>query len=318
MLISLLKNKLILAAILLLFLGVSGFAAKNNFFSKKTLDSLKNSAQDGAANAKTDSDGDGLADWEESIQKTDPNNPDTDVDGYLDGEEMASGYDPLKPAPNDLLSARTKQENASAKILQNFVKKVADEKQKLAANGQPDAPVSLKGFEMLKIAEDAVANLSSALGSLPRTSLWDLNITQDKSKAAIKNYALSAIKTISGNFSAINNESPEPILKAAIEKNDFSKINLWISSYEKTERELKQLAVPSPLLSVHQDALALLAGLSGTLKNIKQFSNDPISQLNEIRKYAALTQNWSDLINQTSQEIQNKYQITFSAEELKK
>ncbi|HAQ05481.1 TPA: hypothetical protein DCP13_01620, partial [Candidatus Azambacteria bacterium] len=112
--------------------------------------------------------------------------------------------------------------------------------------------------------------------------------------------------------------SPEPILKAAIEKNDFSKINLWISSYEKTERELKQLAVPSPLLSVHQDALALLAGLSGTLKNIKQFSNDPISQLNEIRKYAALTQNWSDLINQTSQEIQNKYQITFSAEELKK
>ncbi|KKU39614.1 MAG: hypothetical protein UX53_C0003G0055 [Candidatus Azambacteria bacterium GW2011_GWB2_46_37] len=302
MLISLLKNKLILAAILLLFLGVGGFAAKNNFFSKKTLDSLKNSAQDGATNAKTDSDGDGLADWEESIQKTDPNNPDTDVDGYLDGEEMASGYDPLKPAPNDLLSARTKH----------------DEKQKLAANGQPDAPVSLKGFEMLKIAEDAVANLSSALGSLPRTSLWDLNITQDKSKAAIKNYALSAIKTISGNFSAINNESPEPILKAAIEKNDFSKINLWISSYEKTERELKQLAVPSPLLSVHQDALALLAGLSGTLKNIKQFSNDPISQLNEIRKYAALTQNWSDLINQTSQEIQNKYQITFSAEELKK
>lgn len=301
----------------MLFLGVGGFAAKNNFFSKKTPDSSVNSARGGATNAKTDSDGDGLADWEESIQKTDPNNPDTDADGYLDGEEMASGYDPLKPAPNDLLSARTKQENASAKILQNFVKKVADEKQKLAANGQPDAPVSLKGFEMLKIAEDAVANLSSALGSLPRTSLWDLNITQDKSKTAIKNYALSAIKTISGNFSAINSESPEPILKAAIEKNDFSKINSWISSYEQTERELKQLAVPSPLLSVHQDALALLAGLSGTLKNVKQFSNDPISQLNEIRKYAALTQNWSDLINQTSQEIQNKYQITFSAEELK-
>lgn len=301
----------------MLFLGVGGFAAKNNFFSKKTPDSLKNSAQGGIINAKTDSDGDGLADWEESIQKTDPNNPDTDADGYLDGEEIASGYDPLKPAPNDLLSARTKQENASAKILQNFVQKVSEEKQKLAANGRPDAPVSLKGFEMLKIAEDAVANLSSALGSLPRTSLWDLNITQDKSKTAIKNYALSAIKTISGNFSAINSESPETILKAAIEKNDFAKLNSWISSYEQTERELKHLAVPSPLLSVHQDALALLAGLSGTLKNVKQFSNDPINQLNEIRKYAALTQNWSDLINQTSQEIQNKYKITFSAEELR-
>lgn len=301
----------------MLALGAGGFAAKNNFFSKKIFDSAKNSDSVTAKNAKLDSDGDGLADWEESIQKTDPKNPDTDADGYLDGEEIASGYDPLIPAPNDLLNAEAGRENASAKILQNFVQKVADEKKKLVANGQPDAPISLKGFEMLKIAEDAVANLSKSIGSLPRPSLWDLNITQDKTQTSIRNYALAAVKIISANFPAINNGSPEEVLKAAIERNDFSKLNSWIAAYQKTERDLKQLAVPSPLLSVHQDALALLAGLSGTLKNIMRTGNDPITQLKEIRNYAALTKEWSDLINQAGQEIQNKYKITFSAEELK-
>ena len=43
-----------------------------------------------------DTDSDGLTDTQESIYKTDPNNPDTDEDGYLDGEEVNNGYDPLK------------------------------------------------------------------------------------------------------------------------------------------------------------------------------------------------------------------------------
>ncbi|MEK9165515.1 MAG: L,D-transpeptidase family protein [Patescibacteria group bacterium] len=47
----------------------------------------------------TDSDGDGMLDFEEANWGTDPKNSDTDKDGYYDKLEVINGYDPLKPAP---------------------------------------------------------------------------------------------------------------------------------------------------------------------------------------------------------------------------
>lgn len=48
----------------------------------------------------TDSDNDGLFDFEEvKIYKTDPLNADTDSDGYKDGEEVKAGYSPKDATP---------------------------------------------------------------------------------------------------------------------------------------------------------------------------------------------------------------------------
>ncbi|MEX0931495.1 MAG: hypothetical protein WDZ88_01970 [Candidatus Paceibacterota bacterium] len=51
----------------------------------------------------TDTDMDGLADWEEKLWNTDPKNPDTDGDGTSDGDEVFTGRNPLKPGPNDAM-----------------------------------------------------------------------------------------------------------------------------------------------------------------------------------------------------------------------
>ena len=49
----------------------------------------------------TDSDGDGLTDFEElNTYFTDPNSADTDGDGFSDGEEIAGGFDPFDPNSN--------------------------------------------------------------------------------------------------------------------------------------------------------------------------------------------------------------------------
>lgn len=53
----------------------------------------------------TDTDNDGLKDWEELLWKTDPNSPDTDFDGTPDGEEIALGRNPLTAGPDDLRAA---------------------------------------------------------------------------------------------------------------------------------------------------------------------------------------------------------------------
>lgn len=51
----------------------------------------------------TDTDGDGLADWEEELWGTDINNPDTDGDGTSDGDEINQGRNPHIVGPNDSL-----------------------------------------------------------------------------------------------------------------------------------------------------------------------------------------------------------------------
>ena len=57
--------------------------------------------------ANSDSDGDGLKDWEENIYGTDPHNADSDGDGTKDGDEIAQGRDPLKKGPSDMLTQKT-------------------------------------------------------------------------------------------------------------------------------------------------------------------------------------------------------------------
>src|SRR3990167_7988543 len=52
----------------------------------------------------SDSDNDGLKDWEELLWKTDPRNPDTDGDGTTDNEEILAKRDPRKPGPDDLMN----------------------------------------------------------------------------------------------------------------------------------------------------------------------------------------------------------------------
>lgn len=52
----------------------------------------------------TDTDNDGLLDWEEQFRGSDINNPDTDGDGTPDGEEVRNNRDPIVAGPNDPLS----------------------------------------------------------------------------------------------------------------------------------------------------------------------------------------------------------------------
>ncbi len=57
--------------------------------------------KDGTDPLKSDSDGDGSNDNEEKLNGTDPTKPDSDNDGVNDGTEKTDGTDPLKPDTDD-------------------------------------------------------------------------------------------------------------------------------------------------------------------------------------------------------------------------
>lgn len=58
---------------------------------------------------ETDTDNDGLRDWEEGVRGTDPQKADTDGDGTKDGDEVKLNRDPKKAGPDDSLADEESQ-----------------------------------------------------------------------------------------------------------------------------------------------------------------------------------------------------------------
>ena len=77
--------------------GTVYYAAVQAFDTSNNVSTFSNEIQFIAPSSSTDTDGDGLADEDETNLGTDPNNPDTDGDGVNDGDEVNDGTDPLDP-----------------------------------------------------------------------------------------------------------------------------------------------------------------------------------------------------------------------------
>lgn len=101
---ALLKNRgivplsLIVVATLFVAIGAVGWITT---VGKKAADDR---ISVGGESHESDTDGDGLSNWEEELWGTDINNPDTDGDGTSDGDEIAQNRNPHIPAPNDTLA----------------------------------------------------------------------------------------------------------------------------------------------------------------------------------------------------------------------
>lgn len=302
--VSLFKNKLVLAGVLVLALSVGGFLTRNNFFPNgKNFFAGENQKSLVSAKNKTDSDSDGLEDWEEAVYKTDPNNPDTDGDGYKDGEEIASGHDPLKQGPNDFLT--TGGQNFTTKLGENLGKKIVSEIEKAARQNKTFEDLKtqdliLSDFDVQKLVKGSLANLSQTL-RLPEVSIRDIKLSKDKSKKTVKNYALSALKIIFEQY-PVSQDSPQ-IIADAVKQNDFSKIAPIISAYENKYRALQNLTVPTPWLYFHQEGLNIMLGSAEALKNVQNAPQDPIKIAGNLQNYFSLNQRFIDLIKWGDEKI---------------
>jgi hypothetical protein len=275
---------LLFTAILLTGIIIGGILVLK---SKTGQSTISQSASNAAKITKQDSDGDGLLDWEETIYKTDPNNPDTDGDGYFDGEEIASGYDPLKPAPNDKSSDKAMEprpapgvlsadSNLTKTLLKNIVAGMMTGAINPTVTGKNSADLNVSSRALLdEFLNNALVDSSRIL--VPEIKDEELKISNDNNAEAIKNYLTKFSEIIIKYLDVpeFKTTEMEDALRA-LETRNFSQINKRINGYKLTYEELKNLPVPPDALKIHKLELEILLISVNTFETIKNIDEDPL------------------------------------------
>ncbi len=275
-------------------IGFAAFAAKNN---TKT-NSVEHSATNGSSaqikaielalqtKSEEDDDADGLANWEETLWKTDPKNADSDSDGTKDGEEVKQGRNPLVAGPNDTLSTAhtgTKEQNK--------------------------ATIQLDNTETAKISRDLFTYyLEAKKSGLPldveiknqivKQSLQNKTLESDLKKYTVQNVRIAATSDLHAYGNALglafqaavtsNSISEIEILTSALETNSPAKVaelEPIIKGYEAILKQLSLVAVPESLVRKHVDLMNAMNRVLTDIEAFKIMFDDPILGLVSVGSY---------------------------------
>ena len=271
-----------------------------------------NACEPNPSDSNKDSDGDGLKDWQEmQIYHSDPCKPDTDGDGYLDGEEIASGYDPTKKAPGDELPGTKPQtprplpQNLTEALKQQLSGQITSNNiRALDQNGQLLSASDLENYPSIQETVRQVIAGSDKLFAPDPIDESQIKTTSDNSRRSIQNYAAAASTAITSiaaragyNFS----DSESQLFLNALEKNDFSELDLVQKMYQDTYEKLKTLTVPSDMLALHEEQLNIFSTTIKIYQAIKEINTDPLKANLALQAYEPLKQqfiNWALQVGQ--------------------
>lgn len=233
-------------------------------------------------NDSTDTDSDGLRDWEEILWGTDPNNPDTDGDGTLDGSEVIDNRDPTIPGPNDTPTALRQAEIAESSAIYE---------------GLPEGTLTdnlsinlAKNYFNLRGGNAYTAETQSELvGSI--SSDVDV-LTQPEIKYNVSD--ISTTVSTEDTLRDYGNRLAEIQIRymkvlGSIDNPDYDAYMRTITStYFVYADELVTLPVPTSLVSVHIDIANSYYNIGLALQNLSNYSQDPVKALLAIRTYNAI------------------------------
>ena len=262
---------------------------------------------------RKDSDNDGLADWEEILWKTDPNNPDTDKDGTPDGEEVKLGRNPTKPGPNDLLSSNIAfqdQTNDTAgaefnpsseteKFSQDFLTQYLVAKQTAGGNNLDTAAKD-------NLVNSLVASLNFSSSSDYKLS--DLKISEDNSETAVRNYR-NKLSSIVESY--IN---PEPgdeisVFEEMIKKNDenmASQLDKSVATYDGLKKDTLAMIVPSEIKNQHLKLVNSFALFKNITEKLRNYFSDPLAGFVATKQYQKAATDYVDSLTEINNFLKNK------------
>ncbi len=296
------KNKIIIILVILLGLGIFGLGSWFLFVKNKEPKTIyeKTSAlltPKMVEKVNLDTDEDGLRDWEETLWKTDVNNPDTDEDGHTDGKETQSGYDPLDPLSNpdtgkksEKAPVYTKTASENSNLTQSFAQTISSH---IKDPSQIDQIETENVFALLD-SDTNQGLLAFVSGFYTKIPASEFKITSDNSPASINKYLLAVGDAIP---EIPHKETEEDILEEAIQTENFKKIDDFIEHYKISAKNMKKVLVPSDFLEIHKREVELFIATQKVYENIKKIKDDPLRTILSLEENQKIREEMSKLIN---------------------
>lgn len=240
----------------------------------------------------SDTDQDGLFDWEEELRGTDKLNKDSDGDGTNDGDEIKFGRNPLKAGPGDKLTTQdlpekifenidytpgTVSEGAATNLISNYL--ALKNTNQISAQKTEDLT--------LQIAEQA-----KILSEIPN----EYSISDVKT---FPNYEKEKLKEYGNNFATItvNYYAAFSFVKGTNDKEYIDNISRVFSSFA---HDLSTLPIPRGNLDTHLKFVNNISKISVALTTLNESNKDPVSSLFALSQYEQISNEQPQLFTQTS------------------
>ncbi len=269
-----------------------------------------------------DLDYDGLSGWEESIQGTDPNNPDTDGDGYLDGEEVAAGYSPTIPSPDDRLDDGTVLNQPIRPQPGNLTQTLTY----ILANQMKFESISVTGNDIDSFEESLTEAMDEkVVDALQKASTnfiyefvpafekeqHEFQLTPENNLTTIKNYS----KEVSDKLSEIescqdpnNHKNDAEIINDSIQYSDFSMSYCLTNSYLQAYKMMLNVPVPLDWLDVHRKFLTVYWNYHKIYQHLPTYTDDPLKGLLVVEKFKETAEQFAQLLNEMQNDLESRQQ----------
>jgi hypothetical protein len=215
----------------------------------------------------TDTDGDGLKDWEEALWSTDPENTDTDGDKTSDGEEVLANRDPNKKAPNDgLAEVKIAQKSVVPNIYESFTKNsltdsVSQDLFSYYLQTKQNNGV-LSGEELNNIAEQISSETTGQSLFTDKYTIEAVGVFSDSDINAILKYS-NDFGRVYIDFSNSIQNSP----------NDLKVMATYFANFSK---QISLMKAPNSLRGTHLEIMNNFYNSSIALLILADFEKDPV------------------------------------------
>lgn len=296
-----------LTVIILIALGIIalGFFAAKYPFSKNEKREAANNTTMLTTKIYTDTDKDGLFDWQEALWGTDIKNPDTDGDGTTDGEEVKNNRNPLVKGPRDELfdiSKTSSQRNEQAPITatEELSKKLLSE---------------FLGTDSVDLPQTFLQDLDNA-GIQDIFTKRNITISDKTGDEDIKQYLNKVATLIKENFQSL--ETNELIVLDILLEDSPQDLEPglapYIDAYNKTIAELKTISVPASFADHHVELLNIFNNTISADIALIYSAEDPVRGLLGISAYLD-QKNRATRLFKTIRSTLEKLNINFTKQE---
>jgi hypothetical protein len=241
------------------------------------------------AQLEHDGDNDGLKDWEESLWRTSPNNPDSDGDGTRDGDEVREGRDPTTPAPDDALEHTDQMRRIAFNTEETLLTKT-DQLGRILFSDYIAAKQA--GIPLADVTESLLAKLAAQKSLVERTyTTADMTIGVHDDATSLHAYG-NRMASIFTDTESANPHGAVVVFTNALRKKDreaLVELDPFADYYRGAVGSALALAIPPSAREVHTAIINSHAEMAVALESMRTVFNDPIRTLSTFGQYPGVT-----------------------------